>query len=554
MPAPETALVLAKVPLQIGLSFEIEWISLRSNGGRIYRCSVESVEERSVAYRASHNKVLHTIEDRVDSEHYTGNWSGKRDEKRDSEGYARLIYEGPDMLKLLQERDQNENLVAHYTMGSDLEAMRKAGSYPMASLRKLPGTAVCVVLGALCAPAMSWAQEDDPMGSLTLAAKTMLEATACRSRAIYQHPTGVEMIGPRGYSADNGRSWKRLTVTPDFDSGLPRGYRREKLIPWLDPVEDRILLLVNSMDTPDVDPTIIEPMEALETYYLRYRVSVDGGKTYLFDEPIIQKGEEHSAAHPFEGIWTGKNAIFLGDAGNRPIRLRNGDVLVPTQASVLGDDGKLALPGGGYYWLETIVLIGTWREDGRLEWDVSERVTGNPDRTARGLYEGALAEMPDSRVLLVMRGSNAGNKDPDCQWPSHKWYSVSEDGGKHWTDPGPWVYSDGSPFFSPSSMSQLMRHSNGRVYWIGNLSPQNCRANHPRWPLVIGQVAPETLGLMRETVITIDTKQPDESDVNLSHWHAFEDRETGDIVIPMARHSARYESSQPVLYVVSVGE
>jgi hypothetical protein len=101
-------------------------------------------------------------------------------------------------------------------------------------------------------------------------------------------------------------------------------------------------------------------------------------------------------------------------------------------------------------------------------------------------------------------------------------------------------------------MSELFTHSSGRVYWIGNISDRNCQANHPRWPLVIGEVDPDTHGLVRESILVIDTRQPDEEDVNLSHWHSFEDRETGDIVITTARASKGYKSRQPVVYVVSV--
>lgn len=359
------------------------------------------------------------------------------------------------------------------------------------------------------------------------------------------------MIGPRGYSPDNGRTWTPMKPTPDFTKGPPRGYRREPSPPWCDPVNGNILTLVDATDTPDLDPTISEPPILMETYYMRYRVSVDGGRTYLFDEPIIQKGD-YTPEHPIEGVWIGKNAFFQGDLGMRPVKLRNGNILVPAQASVLGPDGKLTYPGGGYYWLDTVVLIGTWREDNRIEWDVSERIKGDPNRTARGLYEGTLAEMPDGRVLLVMRGSNGGKKDRMFVWGSYKWYSVSSDGGKHWTRPRPWKYSDGSRFYSPASMSQLLSHSNGRTYWIGNLSKENCRENHPRWPLVIGEVDPESLLLIKDSVIVIDTKQPDEEDVNLSHFLAYEDRETHDIIIPTRRYSAGYKSSKPVLYVIGV--
>jgi len=50
----------------------------------------------------------------------------KRVEKRDSAGYTRFVYQGPDMLRLLLERDGDGDTQVHYTMGSGLEAMRRA--------------------------------------------------------------------------------------------------------------------------------------------------------------------------------------------------------------------------------------------------------------------------------------------------------------------------------------------------------------------------------------------------------------------------------------------
>jgi hypothetical protein len=388
---------------------------------------------------------------------------------------------------------------------------------------------------------------------LTLKSKTMLDSTSPLSGAIYQNPTGVEMIRHGAYSPDNGRTWTTMRVSPDFDSDLPYGYRRVPFTPWRDPVNGNILLLLNCMDTPDKDPHAHEPRWQWYWYYLRYRVSTDGGRTYQFDEPIVQEGEEYSPQHPITSVYIGKNCFFLGDSGCRPIRTQDGAVLVPIQMPPLNPEGDgFYNPGGGWYWLESRVLIGKWTEDNHLSWAVSEPIEGDGDRTSRGLYEPTLAQFPDGTILCVMRGSNGGPRDASCAWPSHKWFSVSQDGAYTWSDPEPWSYSDGEPFFSPASMSELFIHSNGAIYWIGNLSDSNCRANHPRWPLVIGQVDPEALGLIRHSVLTIDTKQPEEEDVNLSHWHSFEDRNSGDIVIPMARANKGYKSRHPVVYVVGV--
>ena len=230
-------------------------------------------------------------------------------------------------------------------------------------------------------------------------------------------------------------------------------------------------------------------------------------------------------------------------------------MLAPMQMPPLNPQGEgFYNPGGGWYWLDSKILIGSWTEDNRLVWECSAPIQGDGGLTTRGLYKPTLAEMPDGTILCIMRGSNGGHSDPSNALHSYKWISVSDDGGYTWSKPRPWTYADGKPFFSPASMSELFQHSGGRTYWIGNLSQANCQANHPRWPLVIAEVDPQTKGLLRETLLEIDARQPDEEDVNLSQWDAVEDRATGEIVITMARASKGYKSRHPVTYVIGVAE
>ncbi len=63
---------------------------------------------------------------------------------------------------------------------------------------------------------------------------------------------------------------------------------------------------------------------------------------------------------------------------------------------------------------------------------------------------------------------------------------------------------------------------------------------------------PKTLGLMRQSVLVVDDKHPEEAGLNLSHFWALEDRETGDIVIAGARYSANYKESHPHLWRMGV--
>jgi hypothetical protein len=419
---------------------------------------------------------------------------------------------------------------------------------------RLTRCALALVAAVWMAAILQAAEPAEPMPAarLILTSKELRQEMSPRNHAIYWKPQGVEMIKSGGYSADNGQTWVSYPQQPDFDSRLPHGYRRESFPLYADPTNGWVLKIVPSMDTPGLDPSIIEPPIALETYYFRYRVSIDGGRNWLFDEPMVQRGK--TEANPFDGVYKGKNGFFMGDVGSQLIRARSGQILIPAQACKLGPDGKLVSPGGGFTYTDVVIILGTWRDDHRLDWEISAAIEADPARSTRGMIEPTLAELPDGRIFCVMRGSNGGSRDPQYQLPSYRWWSVSDDGGRHWSKPKPWSWDNGELFFSPSSMSQLLKHSSGHIFWIGNISETNCQGNHPRYPLVIGQVDPHSLRLIRSSILQVDTRQADEPPINLSHWWGLEDRHSGDVIIVGARHSADYKSSTPVQYVIGVGQ
>lgn len=358
------------------------------------------------------------------------------------------------------------------------------------------------------------------------------------------------MIGPAGISPDAGRTWKPFTPAPDFAAGLPHGYRRNLFPAVLDPRSGRTVNVYNALDTPGLDPTIKEPPVALNSYYLRYRVSNDAGRTWLFDEPVIQKG--HVEQHPLDCVWKGKNGFYFGDLGCQPIFTSRNELLVPIQICPLGPDGKLANPGGGFTYHESAVLIGRWDDTNRFTWDISQRIAGDPSRSTRGMIEPTIAELPDGRILMILRGSNARQKLH--QLPSYKWRSLSTDGGRTWTTPEPWTYDTGESFYSPSSMSQLFTHSTGRVFWIGNITPENPNGNLPRYPLVIGEVDPKTLRLKKNTIFELDTRKSDEAPVELSHFRAQEDRDTKQIILTVPRGLIGSNSTTWTTYRLKVNQ
>ena len=336
----------------------------------------------------------------------------------------------------------------------------------------------------------------------------------CLASDEFRSDTGENLR--RRVSPDNGRTWSAWEGIERYAVKTPQGVHRQYPgLGWIDPGTGRLVTLVLDGVLPHDDP-----LEGMTRWGLRYRVSVDGARATAVDEPVVQQGA-YTAEHPVEGVWIGRNSMMIGASTCTPTRSREGKILVPVCVAPLGPDGKYHRPGGGYTYHDALVLIGTWTEGMKIAWDVSERIVADPARSTRGADEPSIAPMPDGRILMVIRGSN----DVKPQLPGHKWYCVSEDGGRHWSRMQPWTYTDGEAFYSPASCSQLLVHSSGRCWWIGNIVPQNPRGNSPRYPLVIGEVDPQSLRARKETVVAIDTRGPeDHADLQLSNFFAYEDR------------------------------
>lgn len=332
------------------------------------------------------------------------------------------------------------------------------------------------------------------------------------------------------YSNDNGQSWSSWKSIK-FISKTSKGTFRKYIHPGFVDVEKGLLLrMANNAFLPNDDP-----MEGMKNFYLSYQVSSDGGRTNIVDEQAIQYGG-YTSEHPFEYVWVGKNCMMLGDITCRPIRTSSDKILVPVTITPIGPDGEYYNPGGGYTYSEALVLIGTWKKGNTIKWEVSERIANDPAKSTRGCDEPTLIEMPNKDILMVIRGSNGGTEDPQYEKLSYKWYSISSDGGYTWGPVKPWTYTDGKLFFSPASCSQLLKHSNGNCYWIGNITPKNPQGNSPRYPLVIAEVDKQSGLLIKDTVVSVDDRlENDPVGLNLSNLMAHEDRQTGEILIHMSR-------------------
>ena len=366
-------------------------------------------------------------------------------------------------------------------------------------------------------------------------------------------------------SRDHGRTWSEPTEVPTSEVRPGGKFRRALRGGVADPRTGRFVRFQIEGLLPTDDP-----LEGMRQWYVTYQVSADGGRTWPVNEPIVQRGAEFSAQHPLPGVWVGKNCVMVGDLASVPIVLADGTLVLPVIVSPLGPDGSYFNPGGGYTYTDAAVLRGRWRDGGgagvargngdemRIDWELSGLVEGDPARSTRGMDEPTVAPLADGRLLMVLRGSNGGKP----ALPGRRWAAWSRDAGRTWTKPEPWTYAEGGDFFSPSACSQLVPHSSGRLFWIGNIVPVNPTGNQPRTPLVIGEVDVQLGRLRRDTVRVIDERKEGDSPLlALSNFSAREDCETGEIVVNLSRlfersppEPARDWTADAYLYRVRVQE
>jgi hypothetical protein len=367
----------------------------------------------------------------------------------------------------------------------------------------------------------------------------------------YTRPTGGEVVSRHRYmsrsdttdraflrySSTHGRDWseEREVMTTERREGGT--FRRSASCNLVDPTTGMLVeFRIEGLFARD------EPLARLRGWFISYAISQDGGRSWSVEAPVIHKGPEFSAAHPLPGVWQGKNCAYIGDTASVPIALDDGTILVPIQIAPLGADGKLYNPAGGYTYTEAAVLRGRWTTEKVLEWELSATVATDPTLSTRGMIEPTLGELADGKLIMIMRGSNEGKPGVF----GGRWISYSADAGRTWTRAELWTYTNGERFHSPSSCSQLLRHSSGRLFWLGNLTPSNPAGNRPRYPFVIGEVDGVSGGLRKETVTMVDDRGPGDGELlSLSNFHAREDRETGEIVLHMSRQGTKSVAGKP---------
>lgn len=237
--------------------------------------------------------------------------------------------------------------------------------------------------------------------------------------------------------------------------------------------------------------------------------------------------------------------------GTDLIVLKNGDILfdlcipVNVACKIAGLDLQEVFPttgGNGHAWA-LLVARGVWNADAQ-QYDLtySAPVIMNDTLSTRGLSEPMFAELSDGRLLCIFRISTDKLSRWTCRLdanaPACKYYVISKDDGKTFSEPQPWCYEDGEIVYSPASICQVVKSEIcGKLYWIGNAcTKEEVRGPYPRFPLYLMEINPETGLAIRESTVLIDTRRAGESDkVQLSNFCILEDCEAGTLEIYLSK-------------------
>lgn len=237
--------------------------------------------------------------------------------------------------------------------------------------------------------------------------------------------------------------------------------------------------------------------------------------------------------------------------GSDLIVLENGDILfnlcipvnVACEMAGLNLQDVFPTTGGlGHAWA-LLVARGVWNTVTK-QYDItySNPVIIDDTLSTRGLSEPMFAELSGGRILCIFRTSTdkvsgwTYRLDPNA--PACKYYVISEDGGKTFSEPKPWCYEDGEIVYSPASICQLVNSEvSGKLFWIGNAcSKEEVNGAYPRFPLYMIEINPETGLAIRNSRVLIDTRRTGESDkVQLSNFCILEDREAGTLEIYLSK-------------------
>lgn len=366
-------------------------------------------------------------------------------------------------------------------------------------------------------------------------------------RAIIKSSDWVEKPKKR-ISNDNGRTWSDWKIIDENSKvqgeyTLSGGEREDGTGPY-DPVSKRLVKPVFQRiikGKPEVAMAEIWKGIRLFCDHGFYQLSEDDGlswgKAYMLK---YEDGPDFDANNWGEETFFRTNEMYIGNA----VVLQNGNVIITATIPVpFMDEEDKNMPSifpNNYREgcvAGAICFIGHWNESiNNYKWKPSNPISVPRRISTRGLNELHISELKNGKLLMIIRGSNAGLDS--VKHPGRRWYSVSEDGGSNWSEVKDMRFDTGESFYSPAAISSTIRSSiNGKLYWIGNISKDPVDGNSPRYPLLIVEVDEEKISFKKQTSVIIDDRDPknDSEFLQLSNFSIFENRETKEIEIYLLR-------------------
>lgn len=365
---------------------------------------------------------------------------------------------------------------------------------------------------------------------------------ALQRREVHAHEVASDVGGDirARWSSDNGRTWSifvPVQSSNEVDYGGVTVWEGESVSVY-DPQADVLLQAWLRQIA----------VGGLYHNFTYHRFSRDRGRTW--SEPVqfrYEGGAKFDPQNPLNPAYLDHNE---GYPGSNFLVMDNGDlVFALAHANAPGDADN----NERVWRMGSVLLRGRWDEGkGAYHWEPGARVEISPEWSARGLMEPEVAQLRDGRLLVVWRTSTHGWDGSVAKRPGRKYFSISTDGGKTLAPVAEWEYDDGTSFYSPSSFHRMLRHSNGKLYWFGNISETPPQGNSPRYPLVIAEIDEEQGALKRNTVTAIDDRQPGQPTIQLSNFSVFEDRETQQIEMYLAGYGQNPGGADCLRYALTL--
>lgn len=320
------------------------------------------------------------------------------------------------------------------------------------------------------------------------------------------------------YSNDNGRSWNREAeigeVNVQSDTGGIVSYPGR---PEWDDLGQRLYRVSMKRIWPEDPIYTFSWKDHKHPFHDHVLLSEDDGALQCLR---YEEGPDFDPENPFDPTFGAANRAYRGQSICFDA---SGHAFHPMVCYRRGD--AYSFNEGG------LVLM---RRDEKGEWHPSHMLYIDPDISSRGLLEPDAVVLKNGRILIVCRGNNTPTT------PGRKWMTYSDDGGRTLAPIEEFRYSDGTSFYSPSSIHRFIRSTRtGALYWIGNICDQPPQRNLPRYPLYMGLVNEEKMALERDSLMVLDDRGSDEPEsIAFSNFLLLEDRETLNIEMYMTRGAA----------------